>query len=119
MTDSDVPAECPTCSAPTVRIVWNCVLYSPTDIDKPEVQYGQLLIGSQVDRDRTVPDWVCLNCQPRWSEVHALAVRDCQLQIAKENAIEAQDFNKARQMRDLQFDFRPRLNAMVDELLAT
>ena len=117
MTDSNIPTERPICAAPTVRSVWNSVLFSPTDIHKPEVQSSQLLIGGRVDLDRVVPDWACPRCQPGWFEVHQLAVRDCQLQIAKEDAIAAHDFNKARQMRDLQFDFRPKLNVMVEELL--
>ena len=118
MSAANSPGTCPKCKSRTIPIAWKCVVFSPEDVGKPEVESGELLLGNRVDRDRTVPNRVCLASQPQWSEVHELAVRDCRLQIVKFESIEAQDFNKARQMRDLQFDFRPRLNALVDELLA-
>ena len=112
------PPICEVCGAPRVRIRWGSACYSPKDVDDPDVQSGLLILGNQIDRDRDPPEYVCTACEPRWLDVHELVVRDCQLQTAKEDAIEAQEFDKARQMRDLQFDFRPKLNAMVDELLA-
>jgi hypothetical protein len=84
-----------------VHIVWNCSILYPIDIEKLEVQSGAIILGSRIDPGRDVPGWVCLTCQPRWSEVHKLAIQDCELQISKENAIDSQDFDRARQMRDL------------------
>ncbi|GAA5510694.1 hypothetical protein Rcae01_06204 [Novipirellula caenicola] len=112
------PPVCESCGTQNVRIRWGSACFSPTDPDNPDVQSGVMILGNMIDRDRNPPDFVCIRCEPRWLDVHELVVRDCQLQTAKENAIEAQDFDKARQIRDLQYDFRPNLNALVDDLLA-
>ena len=112
------PPTCKSCESPCVRIRWGSACYSPTDVDDPDVQSGVMILGNMTDRDRNPPEFACTACEPRWLDVHKLVVRDCQLQTTKENAIEAQDFNKARQMLDLQLDFRPELNSLVDDLLA-
>ena len=89
------PPVCESCGSHRVRIRWGSACYSPTDVDDPDVQSGVMILGNTIDRDRNPPGFVCTSCEPRWLDVHKLVVRDCQLQTAKENAIEAQDFNKA------------------------
>ena len=112
------PPVCESCGSQRLRIRWGSACCSPNDVDDPDVKSGVMILGNTIDPDRNPPDFVCTTCEPRWLDVHKLVVRDCQLQTAKENAIEAQKFDTARQMRDLQYDFRPNLNSLVDDLLA-
>jgi hypothetical protein len=108
---------CDSCGSANVQIRWGSACYSPTDINIPEVEAGTLLLGNLIDKARDVPEFVCPTCEPRWLDVHQLVVRDCQLQLAMESAVNSHDFDKARLMRDLQYDLLPKLNRMVDDLL--
>ncbi len=58
----------------------------------------------------------CLQCEPKWAEVHRLALQEHELQVEKENAIVATDFEKAAQCRDIQTEVRRRLILLLDEL---
>jgi hypothetical protein len=67
--------------------------------------------------DRNVPSWACLACEPRWSEVHRLALQHYQWQLAKEEAVASQEWETAVRLRDAQHELRPRLMELVEELL--
>jgi hypothetical protein len=66
---------------------------------------------------RNTPFWVCSTCEPRWSEVHRLALQDYQWQRAKEEAVLLEQYETAIQLRDQQRELRPRLAALIEELL--
>jgi hypothetical protein len=108
------PKVCPECgSARVIRVFW-CWDYLSRE-NQEDVAAGKALVGSQSLAQG--PPWVCLQCEPRWSEVHRLAMQDHEWQAAKENAVSSQDFDLAARYRDLQMELRGRLNSLVEELL--
>lgn len=124
MTVREVPATCPRCGSPrVVRVMWNFKRLS-TD-DQADIQHGKIILGSRARRvggsrlieQRDVPSWVCLLCEPRWSEVHHLSMQDYELQIAKEDAVAARQFEVALPIRNSQDEVLMRLETLINELL--
>jgi hypothetical protein len=109
---AELPKTCPKCGQPVVRVIWRWVHLFGNNLE--DVTAGRAILASPVDKGG--PPWVCLQCAPKWSEVHRMALREHELQIEKENAIVATDFEKAAQSRDLQAKVRRRLILLLDEL---
>ena len=109
----ELPKACPKCSQPVVRVIWRWVHLFGRNLE--DLTTGQAILGSPVDAGG--PPWVCLQCEPKWSEVHHLALQELELQIEKENAIVAADFEKAAQCRDRQTAVRRQTVILLDELL--
>jgi hypothetical protein len=108
------PATCPKCGGSrVVRIRWNCLHLCGRD--QEDVTAERAILASKIGGN--VPSWACLTCEPRWSEVHRLALQDHQWQLAKEEAVAAQDWDTAVRLRDAQGELRPQLTALVEELL--
>jgi hypothetical protein len=128
----EAPRRCPRCGGPRLaRVLWNCA-YSDVR-DQEDIQQGRAILVScvleyfktrQEDRDarepesRTVPDSVCLTCEPRWSELQRYSLQYHKWQMAKEDAILSKDFEAAARAREVQVAMGPQLRALVDELLA-
>jgi hypothetical protein len=111
---AEPPAVCPKCGqASVVRVLWHSVHLCGKDLE--EVIAGGAILGSRLHGQG--PPWVCLQCEPRWSEVHRLAQQDLELQAAKESAVASQDFDTAVKHRDAQQDLRRRLDSVLKELL--
>ena len=110
---STPPAACPKCGGHLVRVLWHCVHLSGQD--QKDVGAGKAILGSC--SDMAGPPWACLRCSPNWSEVHALAMQDYQLQLAKETAVASQDFDGAVRCRDAQLKLRRQSSQVVEELL--
>ena len=109
----DFPEVCPKCgNTDIIRVLWHRV--SISDQDMADFKARKLLLGSVSEMDG--PSWVCLQCSPRWSEVHDLAMQDWELQVAKEKAIAAMEFDAAARHRDTQVDLRRRSWQLVQEL---
>ena len=109
----ELPTACPKCGKPVVRVIWGWVHLFGRNLE--DVTAGRAILGSPVDAGG--PPWVCLNCSPKWSEVHHLALQEHDLQIVKENAIVKADFEKAAQCRDMQTAVRRQMVILLDELL--
>ena len=109
------PPACPKCGGSrVVRILWNRTALSRRHQDDIAAERAILARGS-----RNAPSWACLTCEPRWLEVHRLALQDYHWQLAKEEAIASEAFEEAIRLRDSQRELRPRLAALVDELLTS
>jgi hypothetical protein len=113
--EGDLPAACPKCGhGNVVRVLLDYVHLLGKD--EEDVEAGRAILGG---RSGTVlPAWVCLDCQPRWSEVHRMALQDLQWDRDKEEAIAATDFEKAARIRDAQHGLRQQLTALREGLLA-
>ena len=107
-----LPEACPKCGQPVVRVIWRWSHLFGKNLE--DVQAGRAILGSPLDKRG--PPWVCLHCKPKWAEVHLLALEQHDLQIEKENAIVATDFEKAAQCRDMQAEVRRRLILLLEEL---
>jgi len=108
-------ATCAKCGEPhVVRVLWNRVHFSPAD--QRDVDTGRAIL-SYYSKLRKKPAWVCLRCSPKWSEVHALAMQNCLLQLAKENAVASEDYETAIKHRDAQLSLKQQLSQIVEELL--
>jgi len=108
------PAACPICGDPRlVRILWNRVELDGNEAK--DVVAGRAILASGFTGN--VPSWGCLTCEPRWSDVHRLALQDYQWQSAAKEAIASQDFETANRIRDAQEDLRPQLAALLTQLL--
>jgi ATP-dependent Clp protease ATP-binding subunit ClpA len=105
-----LPEACPKCGQPVVRVIWEL---SGKNLE--DVQTGRAILGSPVDKGG--PSWVCLHCSPKWAEVHLLGLEEHKLQVEKENALVAQDFDKAAQCRDRQSEVRRKTVILLIELL--
>ncbi len=108
------PQACPKCGhSPVVCVIW--AGYYLSDKDLKAIQSGQALLGSLTGGEKGLP-WVCLQCVPKWSKVHDLAMQDYKLQLEKEKAIESQDFEKAAQCLRSQRGSWSRLSLLYEEL---
>ena len=109
---SEMPKACPKCGRPVVRVIWGWVRLFGTSLE--DVTAGRAILASPVDKGR--PLWVCLQCSPRWSDVHQLALRKHELQVEKENAIISLDLDKAAKCRNEQTNVRRELIILLDKL---
>jgi hypothetical protein len=108
------PAACPQCGGShVVRILWDYAHLGTKD--QGDIAAERAILAGKASRQ--VPSWACLTCEPRWSEVHGLACQDHRWQLAKEEAVARQDWDEAVRLRDAQYELRPRLAALVDQLL--
>jgi hypothetical protein len=115
MTDQQMPSVCPRCDKPMTRLVCGANGYF-SKRDKLAVASGEAILGGEWDRGQ--PAWVCLRCTPQWAEVHRLAWQDYEWQVAKEQAIEAGDFELAAHFRDRQYkEIREALQGLVVNLV--
>jgi hypothetical protein len=108
----ELPKACPKCGQAVVRVIWGWVHLFGTNLE--DITTGRAILASPVDKGGR--PWVCLHCAPKWAEVHLVALREHELQVEKENAIVATDFEKAAQCRDMQTEVRRRLILLLDEL---
>jgi hypothetical protein len=113
---AEPPAVCSACGYPRiVRVLWNWVhLWGKMAED---VRSGKAILGSRYGG--AGPPWVCLQCVPEWSEVHRLATLEWQWLLAKEEALNSREFEKAELCRDAQDEVRQRLSCVVEELSKT
>lgn len=101
-----IKRECPVCR--------NATMLSVVRSSYVGVREGRAI---QVYTDHAdVPDWVCLNCEPRWLEVNRLSQQLETLDRTKERACGSQDWTSAVAARDAANLLRPGLNALVGEL---
>ena len=113
-TVDDLPTACPTCGqSRIVRILWNRAHL--TGSEQADIEAGRAILGGRTEKD--APSWACLNCAPRWMEVHQLARQDFEWQLAKEEAVALEEWETAVRLRDAQRQLRPRLAALVEELI--
>lgn len=106
------PRACPRCGgSQLVRILWD--YYSLTEDESRAVAGGQAILGLNDRYSRKVrsiaipearvhrleksrlPTWACLDCNPRWNDLHRLAVQELELEHAKWTAFDAGDFDNA------------------------
>lgn len=102
------PSTCPVCGRDRVRVIlWDWACLRPEQ--RSEFEAGRAILGP-TSRPPTwpgaipsgfphqppeAPEWACLRCQPGWSEIHRTALDLDELQLAKENAVVASDFETA------------------------
>jgi hypothetical protein len=105
--------ECATCRSPMTRVLsdWQTWL-SPQQ--RALISSGRAIVGP--NDGMANPDCVCLTCFPEWRDVHQLALELEEGQRAKEEAIAVQDFDRARLLRDQQYELRPRFEALLERL---
>jgi hypothetical protein len=86
--------------------------------DKDDIDKERAILGGLVGYERSdVPSWVCLGCEPRWSEVHRLALQDYEWNREREEAVASQEFEDAARIRRVQGGLMPRLAALVQQLI--
>jgi hypothetical protein len=108
------PKACPKCGqARVVRVLWHWVHLSGKN--EKEVAAGTAILASRSYGQG--PPWVCLQCEPKWSEVHDLALQDHEREVAKMKAVTSQDFDQAAKHRDAQMELLGRLHLLIEELL--
>ena len=110
----ELPNVCPKCGqAQVIRVLWHLDRLSGKN--REDVAARKAILGSRSFGQG--PPWVCLQCEPRWSDVHRLALQEVELEAAKENAVGSQDFDLAARHRDAQMALRGRLDSLIGELL--
>jgi hypothetical protein len=107
-----VPQTCPKCGQPVVRVVWGYAHLFGKNLE--DISTGRAILAPVAELGG--PSWVCLNCAPKWSEVHGLVIRSYELQVEKEKAVAAMDFAKAAQCRDAQVGLLRQAELMFEEL---
>jgi hypothetical protein len=123
------PETCPVCGSDRVkRILWGWVCLTPEQ--RGEVEAGRAILGGRrrdADGQRPgtaddpqqsvdAPEWVCLDCQPVWDEIHRVAIEVDGLQEAKEKALIAQDFALAAVILRRQDVFEARITELARRL---
>jgi hypothetical protein len=75
-----------------------------------------VIVGGQ-HRPENAPDWVCLSCQPSWSEVHRLALKEEECQLKMEEYVAAMDFVSGTHWRDQKRAVQQQLRELLGLLL--
>jgi len=110
-----IPATCSSCGGSrVVRVLWRCVFLCGQD--KEDVDEGRAILGS-LGTVENGPPWVCLTCAPDWEELHRLVLQDYQWQDAKIEAVAAQQFEQALELRRLQDEQRRAVTELRQKLL--
>lgn len=106
------PDVCSRCGGShIVRILWG--YYTLTVQDSQAIESGEAILGLNgryfrkdiqeavpgvtlhfFERSR-LPEWACLDCSPKWKDLHRLAVRELEQEEAMQAACAAGDFEKA------------------------
>ena len=105
--------DCPVCGSPITRVLTGLRAYIGPK-QRIAIDSGCAILGP--DDPTPTPDSVCLTCSPEWREIHQLALRLYDCQLAKEHAVADQDFDKARSLRDEQYELQPRLEALLKRI---
>ncbi|HEY2250697.1 MAG TPA: hypothetical protein VGH74_06535 [Planctomycetaceae bacterium] len=105
--------ECPTCQSPLSRVLsrWRVWL---SEKQHASISSGRAILGP--DNNKPAPDCVCVVCFPEWREFHSLALQYNEHQLAKEEAVAAYNFEKARLLRNRQDELRAEMDALMDRL---
>lgn len=116
-TSESIPAACPRCGDTSlVRILWSSTSYWDSR-SQAQIEAGEAIAaGERGGMD--LPGWSCLRCAPDWRKVQQLSARDHELQVSKEDAVAAHDFQRAADLRDLQEDVRRERVSLLNDLLA-
>src|SRR5262245_19500274 len=98
MDDTQPPTNCQNCGGKNVvRVAWGFGS-ALTFISRNKYGEIELILGGQ-KRPDNAPNWVCLDCQPSWSQVHQLAIEEEEYQRQMEMFIAKADFESARESR--------------------
>jgi hypothetical protein len=104
------PKSCPRCGGTrVVAILWSwCFLDGDAkDAIAAERAYlalshcyftsvdPTLVVGRFVAKESELPTWACLDCCPEWVAVHRLAESEWRVELGKEAACMAHDFERA------------------------
>jgi hypothetical protein len=124
------PSTCPICGKDQVRrILWGWVCLSTRA--RGDVEAGRAILGRRrrdasrggrgadedPDEPLDAPGWACLHCQPGWLNVHRMAVEVDELQLAKEKAIQAHEFEEAAAILNRQDGIDDRLTELARRLI--
>jgi hypothetical protein len=126
-----ITEACPRCAERgIVRVLWKGVYLS--DRDRSEIRSERAILASPQVASASpawlevlgragsrLPEAVCVACTPEWLEVNRLALRDYELQLEKEQAVLAQDFTFAGQLKQQQERLQDQLATLVGKLLST
>lgn len=111
---TDLPERCPKCGGSRlVPILWGYIELVGREAEA--VGAGHALLGLHRRYFRTLeigdpaptflleksrlPRWACLDCQPRWLDLHNLALKQWEAVAAKIAAVYAGDFERAADLR--------------------
>jgi hypothetical protein len=112
----EFPALCAKCGQKqVVFILWNCIHIF--GIFQEVINEGRAILAKGL-RDNG-PDSICLQCVPKWTEVHGLSLHDYELQLAKENAVATANFEAAGKIHDEQIKIRKQIGLLLEELQRT
>lgn len=108
------PRVCPKCGkARAVRVLWGWARFH---LDNGEdIAAGRAILGARSAKRQ--PTWVCLQCAPRWSEVHRFALQEHEWLLAKEDSVALGERETAAKCRDAQDKVRCQLDSLIEELL--
>jgi len=127
---SRIPTTCPVCGSDRVkRILWAWVCCGPKETG--EFEAGRVILagrrrgttrhglGAADGAHETVvaPKWACLKCEPMWAEVHRVALAGKVLELEKEKAAKAQDFETAALWSSRQHKLEDEIFELVKGLL--
>lgn len=115
-TRASIPIACPKCGASSiVRILWSSMCYCHSG-SKAQIEAGRAIAaGERSGSD--LPAWACVRCAPDWTNVQQLSLQIEELQVAKEEAVAARDFERAASLRDAQDRLRHERADLSERLL--
>jgi hypothetical protein len=130
MQSDPTPSTCPVCGEERFRRhLWGGDSLSSRK--REDIEAGRAVLGRRRrDKGRhgpgvyghphqgfDVPEQVFLRCQPGWLEVHRMALEEDELQLAKEKAILAHNFEVAAALLHRQDKIDDRLTELVRRLI--
>ena len=75
------------------------------------------LLKSKPLKESDLPNWACLDCSPRWLELHALMLPELEFLKKMEEALMAMEFETAAKIRDERSRFAATYHEKVDHLI--
>lgn len=128
MIETSCPSSCPTCGSSRIRtILW---FWTPSEEINEAIRAERIILGSQYwyfasGKGRLAsgkpfpraPSCVCLDCEPRWSEVHRLAIRAEELDLRWNELLSANEWEAVVSLRPKRESNENQLFQLVCELL--
>jgi hypothetical protein len=110
MREEDLPEQCPKCGGSRLaHVLWGYSTFTGEEAEA--VGTSRALLGLNRRYFKTLepgdpapalllektwlPKWACLDCNPRWLDLHHLTLKQCEAEAAKFAAFDAGDFEQA------------------------
>jgi hypothetical protein len=116
MLGKPIPDVCPQCgSRNTARVEWGSTAALSAKF-RAEMDGVAFILGG-LRRPSNAPDWICLTCQPEWSNIHELALKEYACERKRDDFVAMKDFDSAAEWNDKKRSVQQEIATAIQPLL--